>query len=883
MTHTNQLLKPTHLTVNLVTFPYSVTKRPRFSWWDHCTEKGMVQTGFRIVVAKRLSDFNHQEFLYDSDWQKSADNTAVTIPELDSILRSGELYYWRVAVSDQHGHQSAFSKAQAFITAVQTPSTLHGIWSPLPIGTPTDLLPALGNVVFFRSPLFEVDLNELDKAILLVSSRGNERVMAQAMDLFVNGHAVGVAAARPHENYHGSHQTAIHYNSFEITDDLKSRENIISAVVTGTLPNRAFLGRLVLYKRDGSKQILLQTDQSWQTLDGSSAFGDNGTLIRSQYFGMMQENMNANAYPTGFSEPDYDDANWQSALVVSSPFINEKELLLPFSAENTYRYPTAVSLQTITQLSPHRFVIDLGREIIGSLKISLLSEFDQRVNILMGEQLNADGSVRHELACGPDYLENWTFKKGLNRFSTLQMKNFRYIELQGFQGNLTPGSIIGWEMRQPFDSENSRFESDNALLNQEYNMSKYTIQATNQDVFVDSQARERRPYEGDLLVNANSSYAVSSHYSLARHSLDYLLDNPTWPEDYKLFNVEMAWVDYLYTRDASELKARYQVLKVKLHRGPNGEDNFDERVGLMTNTGLIDWPVRERDGYVAGKYNTPFNAIYYGIYQIMAQIADVTGHLADITRYKQRASRIKTTLLTKLYDIKQGRFYDSMNEDGTINRHTSHHASAYALCYGVYDDQKTADRISDFVGNNGHFIGSIYFIYFMLRGLIRSGHGELAVQLLINSDDRPNAKTFAAIIKQLRATITPEAWSNYYKPNLTLSHPWGAAPGLTIVQGLMGINPLTPGFSEFSIKPQVGLLTRVKLTTPCAKGLITIDYQKQAATRQLVIKVPANSTAHVMFDQGIHEVTVDQRPTQTTPVLNGAEVKLTSGRYVIRF
>ena len=67
---------------------------------------------------------------------------------------------------------------------------------------------------------------------------------------------------------------------------------------------------------------------------------------------------------------------------------------------------------------------------------------------------------------------------------------------------------MGWAMHQEFDEEDSDFVSSNDLLNREYDMSKYTMKMTNQDLYTDSQARERKAYEGDLLVNSNTSYAV---------------------------------------------------------------------------------------------------------------------------------------------------------------------------------------------------------------------------------------------------------------------------------------------------------------------------------------------------------------------------------------
>ncbi|MCH4171856.1 MAG: family 78 glycoside hydrolase catalytic domain [Lactobacillus sp.] len=886
----DSLKQPTHLRVNLLTQAYNVVQDPKFSWWVESTANDTFQTAYQLVFGTSKQALADHNYLAVSPWETSGENTAVAYPALNDLLIENKIYYWQVRIRDNHGHTSELSKPNHFLTAIdhfQAP----GIWAASQTAAP-DGRPALGNFAFLRSPQFKLPAAKIDSVYIRVLARGNEVTLAQSFDLYVNGHCVGVGSARPHEYYDDQDQTAYFYQTFDISHQVQPQDNQISVLATGASELRAFFAQVVAFESDGTPVELLVSDASWRALDGSSAFGDFGAKIASQYFEMPQENVDMNFYPQGFFEPSFADGTWPAAAVTAPTVPLDGGLLLPYGAENTQRFKTAEPTKVVTKLAPTTYLVDLGKEIIGSLTVALTSPVAQKVNIYAGEQLQADGHVRHHLACGPDYVETWQLVAGDNRFTTLQMKNFRYVEVVGFQGDLPVDAISGWAERQAFDDQLGTFESDQPLLNQEYDLSKYTIKATNQDIYVDSQARERRAYEGDLLVNANSSYVISDNYALARHSANYLLDNPTWPEDYKLFNVEMLWYDYLYTGDATLLAARYDVIKEKLKRGATKTDNanaswrpakqadnYDENLHLVTNNGLIDWPIRERDGYVEGTYNTPFNAIYVGVYQIMAQIADVVGQKADQALYAKRSADLKAAMIARLYDPKAGKFYDSLQADLTPNTHFSHHASAYALCYGVYDSPAMADQLAKFVANDGEFIGSIYFIYFMLRGLLNSGHAKAASRLLLNGDDQKDAKTFAAILNQLKATIAPEAWSNYYKPNLTLSHPWGATPGLTIVQGIAGIMPLEPAFKRFSVRVQAGEVKRFTLQTPCCKGLIQLNYQHLDTTETLTLTVPANTTAVVTLPDTAQAVTVDdQAQALTKNALN-----LTSGQHLIRY
>ena len=71
-------------------------------------------------------------------------------------------------------------------------------------------------------------------------------------------------------------------------------------------------------------------------------------------------------------------------------------------------------------------------------------------------------------------------------------------------------------------------------------------------IYVDGD-RERKPYESDSYIHQLSSYAVDREFTLPRHSFEYLLQNPTWPTEWKFHDIFMAWADYLQTGNADLL------------------------------------------------------------------------------------------------------------------------------------------------------------------------------------------------------------------------------------------------------------------------------------------------------------------------------------------
>lgn len=771
------------------------------------------------------------------------------------------------------------------------------------------LLTEISRYSFFRSPKLTIEnTDNIDKAIVSTASRGTAKDRGTIYDIFMNGICLGAGSARELSNVGkysgGSGYTQVYYNSYDVTDLLTNGDsNVISAVGNSRDDNRSILVQMTVFYKDGTKEILTNSgveDSGWKTLDGTNAFGDDGSGIGTGYVTLLHDNINAEKYPTGWQDADFDDSKWAPAViknkVADSASGTSGRVLYPYTSENVLRETTNESTKKVYVNNSGNVVVDLGKEIIGGMQVSIESDAKQSVTVHMGEEMNADGTVKWQLSASPKYEDTWTLKEGTNEFETATMRNFRYVELIGLDDATkqaivdNPDSIMGWAIRQAFDEEDSSFSatdgSDAAtLMNRLWALSKYSIQATNQDVFTDSQARERAPYEGDLLVNSSTSYAVSGNYSLARHSNEWLIDNQTWPNDYRIFSVEMSYLDYLYTGNIDSISEYYDGLKKKLTEEVEYEDSA---TGLIRangsqagNTSLIDWPTSERDGYQGSYYDVVFNAEYVGIYLKMADISTALGKTDDAKYYTEKSEKLKESLLKYAYDKENGCFYDSLAKDYTATKHSSTHATAYALTYGVFDSQEMADQMCDFVYEKckDEFKGSVYVTYFILKGLYNGNHGDYAEKLMTNPKVGTNVKTFASLLDDLNCTITPEAWGHNWKWNMTMSHPWGAAPGCSIVQGTFGIMPTDAGFDEFTIKFQPGEVASAEVTTPSVKGEIQASYANGTADDIENLKMTASVTIPVNTKAKVSLPVPGAR--YTTMYVNGEKVKGTNdGTYL---
>ncbi|NDB04002.1 MAG: hypothetical protein EBY38_10130 [Flavobacteriaceae bacterium] len=300
---------------------------------------------------------------------------------------------------------------------------------------------------------------------------------------------------------------------------------------------------------------------------------------------------------------------------------------------------------------------------------------------------------------------------------------------------------------------------------------------------------------------------MDAEYGLARGSMKHLLFNPTWPTEWTLYNILMAWYDYLYTGDNRFILKYYDELKIKTLM-----DLSDETGLISTLTGkqteaffkklhknhwgknnnlrdIVDWPQAappggydnldhfkgtekehpgENDGYVYQTYNAVVNALYYGALKIMVNIATDLNKSDDVALYNDQAERLKVAFLETFQDSTNG-----LINDGEDTSHKSQHANMFAL------------------------------------------------------------------------TLTMEAWDKRYKPNLDLNHAWGGAPANIIVRKMMGVEPISPGAQHIKIHPKIGELEFARLKTSFISGSVAVECKQTENKYSLTVEIPGGVVADI--------------------------------------
>lgn len=524
----------------------------------------------------------------------------------------------------------------------------------------------------------------------------------------------------------------------------------------------------------------------------------------------------------------------------------------------------------ITTIGPQEFLVDFGRVAFGNLRLTPPTDATNRIRVRFGEALaggrvdwNPPGSVRYsEVTLPLAGIKSVVVAPPADKRNTQQggeippavltpsewgvITPFRWVEIAGWPGKLGETQMVRQAaFSATWDDQAASFECSDKRLNRIWELCKYSIKATTfAGIYVDGD-RERIPYEADAYLNQLSHYYTDGKPQIARDTFDHLMAHPTWPTEWAYHMIFIAYADWRWTGDTNWLAAHYDALESKLLSDRAGSD------GLITSTpgqikqgDLVDWPLKERDGYVFTSVNTVVNSFYLRSLTLMAEMANALHKDREAAAFLVRESAARSAFQEKLFDATRGIYRDGLGAD-----HASLHANLFPLAFGLVPLEHRAS-VTDFCVKRGMGC-SVYAAQYLLEGLFENNAVAKALTLMTASNDR----SWSHMVKS-GTTITWEAWDQKYKPNQDWNHAWGAAPANLLPRFVLGARPLSPGWRRALICPNPGSLKSAGGKIPTPLGPLLLSWQNESEFRialtlppgmKAVLELPAGENAKGLF------------------------------------
>ena len=532
--------------------------------------------------------------------------------------------------------------------------------------------------------------------------------------------------------------------------------------------------------------------------------------------------------------------------------------------------------------------ISFEKAVFGALKLTVeANESNDTIIVHLGEDVsegnkvnrNPGGSIIYNqikvalqpgqteyLVTIPRFISNYPNSQVLAEHMP-EVTSFRYVEIEKLNQELTINKISQMALVYQFDDTAADFNSSNENLNQIWELCKHTLKVTPfMGVYIDGGARERMPYEADAYMQQVAHYCVDREFAIQRYTTDFLIYNPSWPTEWHLHIVLMAWADYMATGDTRFLEKRYDELKKKTLIGLAREDGLiSTRTGLVTPEFLesihyfgrgfrdiVDWPQGtpanetelrsghgsvslegETDRYVFSEINTVVNAFHYRNLVLMKKIAGVLGKAEDETFFKQRAALVKSSFNKKLLNKETGIY-----TDGEGVEHSALHANMFPVAFGLAPEENYPE-IRGFLISRGMACSPGMSMY-LFDALYKMGAEDYSLELITNETDR----SWMNMIR-FGTTVTSEAWDLKYKRNMTWNHAWGAIPAYVIARRICGIEPLEPSFRKTKIMPHPSDIEWVKIKHPTIRGSVEVAFNNSNKTFKMEVTIPPNSKADI--------------------------------------
>ncbi len=814
---------------------------PRFSWILRHTGRGQRQSAYRIRVASTLSRLESgRADLWDSGRIRSAQS--VNVPYGGRALRSGTAYHWNVCAWDRGGRRRAQGETASFEMGLLHARNWRTGWFGCSGATSGE------GVLFRREFAFP---GEVTRARVYISGLGY-------YELSINGRKVGDHVLDPGWTEYS--KTAL-YVTYDIAPYLMQGTNAVGVMLgSGWHGEPLLLLQMDIALADGSHVVLQDAEGSWQTT--------GAPVVRNSIYG--GEVYDARLELPGWDMPGFrtDPRVWANARRVEGPGGKLKAQML-----EAIKVVRTVKPVRITRPQPGVHIVDFGQNFSGWCRLSVQGPRGTSVVMRHAEVLSADGTVNQENLRTARATAVYVLKGGGGetyepRFTYF---GFRYVEVTGFPGELTPEDLTGCVVRSSVDTS-GEFSCSNALFNRIQSNIVWTEGNNLHSLPTDCPQRdERMGWLNDMTVRAEEAIY---NFSMVRLYTKWMRDirdaqdpvtgaiadtapflwggRPGDPVDCYLF---VAWFLYLYYGDARILEEYYDSMKRWVDFLGRQADDL-----IVPYTRYGDWctpikdclpadtsdiPEESRGAVVRlGSYPraTPGALISTAYYHynalILSRIAERTGNGRDSRRYAALARRIASALNKRFFDPDTGNYATGSQGSNTL-----------PLFLGIVPRQQRhlvlRNIVQDIVEKHGgHLNAGNQCTKYMFEVLTELGAGDVAYGMM----NRTTYPSWGYMIEHGATTIW-ERWEELTGPGMNShDHPMLGAVGAWFYKYLAGLqaDPRSPGWQSFQVRPHVlSDLGSVTATIRTVRGRISVAWERKPGQLTLDVCVPVNSSARI--------------------------------------
>jgi alpha-L-rhamnosidase len=856
---------------------------PRFFWQMVSAEKNQFQTAYHLLVAtskEKLKENRGDAF--DSGKVKSDQNTHVVYQ--GKKLEPATDYFWKVNVWDKNKEASGWSDAAKFSTGLFENSDWKGArwiaWKPqdtwekewwkrkeVELKCTETYLPSyfgarmsLWERYHFHhenpydpAPLMrkEFETNkEIEGAKVFISGIGY-------YELFINGRRVGDHVLDPGwTNY----KKTVLYVEHDVTPHFQKGANAIGVMLGrgnygllavdhwGFYKKDGWIGQPKLKCRfkiryaDGSVENIV-SDLSWKVTGGP-------VLYDGPHMGELYD---ATQEIDGWNRPGLDDSDWDDVNPAPAPGGELKaQLCEPIRVVKKFQ-PVKVEKRGWVHWA------DAGTNLSGWIWLKVNAPKGTRIGIYYGEN---EDPRDHGQPGG--YQQMAYIAKGEKdeiaecRFS---YKGFRYVNIVGYPGKLTPEDIeicqVNSDVRNVGD-----FVSSDTMLNAIHRICKKSMIFNLHSIPTDCPHREKNGWMGDAITGMEYGMA---NYDLAALMTKFTRDmfdtqdengrmstiapdnnytkglSPLWSSAC----IHVPWYMYTFYGDTRLFEIYWNKMK-RFTRGVWKYNGVEGKPGIFTDV-LADWC--SPHGNISDEGPEVYTTMnFFLVLKRLGKMAKILDKKDDAADFEEQAEKVQEAIYKYCFDEKNLQF------GGVTPSGYRQGPNAMALQYGIVKPQHQKPVLEGLVqditqNRENHFYGGIFTGHALWELMPHSGHSKLALDVA-KTDTYPG---YGYMLKNGATTV----WEHWEDKASHIHHFMGFVDNFLYwyVAGI-NMNEANPGFKEIVFSPTLpGLLKKARARYQSLHGDVAIEWNTLKDEQvEVHLSIPVNCSGKFFLPPGIADV-----------------------------
>jgi len=467
-----------------------------------------------------------------------------------------------------------------------------------------------------------------------------------------------------------------------------------------------------------------------------------------------------------------------------------------------------ISLMTIQK--GKSIVIDFGGEVVGFLRLHTLSSSPVYLKLMYGENLSEClFSPSRDRLLYRMITEQVSIESGSQQWESRSRQGFRFVRIEVEESEshfvLQAAEVKNSIYKVPYSGY---FCCSDDLLNHIWENGRRTLHLCMQEYYLDGVKRDRLLWTGDTRLEALINYYCFADTELFMYCWKKLAEvqypDGAIPSQYGLgapvlWDYVAWWIIafddyYTHTGDIDFPRSmKEQILRT-----------IGWLVSKSDSDGLIDVPANRTEKWmcVLNKQTGKDWHMNFLFYRSLVVVATLMKEMCETELAEHYSSLAKRTL-------------SALNQQNSRNDF-GHYASASIDGFEIIQSLFKKHKASEALG----------FIRENWKSMVEAGYDTLS------------EGSGKGALRNIYDPEKPSEWTSF-------CHGWSAGPIYSLQSETLGIKPLTPGFSKFEIKPQLGDLEWAKGAVPSPVGTIAASFEKKNGSIQGTFLLPQKACAKI--------------------------------------